>query len=167
MVNRRTARECVVKALYAHTMGGGNRDHVISTVIRPVLRGNGSITEFAERLFKASFDTAARADELIRAHTNNWEMMRMALVDRHILRMAICEFFHFHDIPPKVTINEAIDIAKRYSTARSGNFINGVLDAVVYDLHQKDQLNKSGRGLWGMDELVARLAAKEQAADNS
>ena len=87
----------------------------------------------------------------------------MAILDRLILRMAICELCRFEDIPPKVSINEAIDIAKRYSTERSGHFVNGMLDAIVYELEQSGELRKSGRGLRGMKDLRARLALRSRA----
>ncbi len=160
VVNRRLARESVLQALYAHTMGGGNRGHVVATIIRPRLKEDGSILQFAERLFAASFETATRADMLIKAHADNWELVRMAILDRLVLRMAICEFLSFEHIPPKVTINEAIDIGKRFSTDGSGQFINGMLDAIVYELQQKGELRKSGRGLKGMEELIEKLARR-------
>jgi N utilization substance protein B len=84
---------------------------------------------------------------MIREKVNNWEMERIALIDRILLRIAIAELLYFPDIPPKVSINEAIEIAKEYSTAKSGKFINGVLDAILTDLKQSGKLNKSGRGL--------------------
>jgi N utilization substance protein B len=68
-------------------------------------------------------------------------------VDRLTLRMAITEFLHFEDIPPKVTINEAIEVAKSYSTEQSGTFLNGILDAVLKTLKTEGRLRKSGRGL--------------------
>ena len=71
--------------------------------------------------------------------------------------MAVCEFLSFEDIPPKVTINEAIDIAKRYSTDKSGKFINGILDATLLDLQKQGRLKKSGRGLIGMQSIQSRL----------
>lgn len=156
MVSRRKARECVLQGLYAHAMGGGGRDHVIEMVIRPLLSNGGDIRGFAERLFADSLDTATIADELIERHADNWALGRMALLDRLILRMAVCELVRFPDIPPKVTINEAIDIAKCFSTERSGHFINGVLDALVHQLLREGQIRKSGRGLVGMKSLKAR-----------
>jgi N utilization substance protein B len=68
-------------------------------------------------------------------------------LDKLILRLALCEFLHFPDIPPKVTIDEAIEIAKKYSTEKSGRFVNGILDAVLIDLRKEGRLHKKGRGL--------------------
>ena len=70
------------------------------------------------------------SDRLLRDVTRNWDLDRMAVVDRNVLRMAIFELLHCPDIPPKVTINEAIELGKKFSTANSGAFINGILDRV-------------------------------------
>ncbi|HET56271.1 MAG TPA: N utilization substance protein B, partial [Ignavibacteria bacterium] len=72
---------------------------------------------------------------------------RIALLDRLILRLALCELLFFEEIPPKVTINEAIDLAKKFSTEDSGRFVNGILDAVLRKLKQENRLAKHGRGL--------------------
>nr|WP_243663960.1 transcription antitermination factor NusB [Rhodothermus marinus] len=77
--------------------------------------------------------------------------------------MAICELLAFEDIPPKVSINEAIELAKKYSTEKSGQFVNGVLDAVVLDLQRQGRLKKSGRGLIGMETLLQRLAEQQSS----
>ena len=164
MVNRRIARECVLQALYAHTMGSGSQEHVVETIIRPRLRGDAMLLSFGEKLFRASFETAGRCDELVQAQADNWALVRMALLDRLILRIAVCEFLQFEDIPPKVTINEAIDIAKRFSTELSGKFVNGILDAIISVLQESGELVKTGRGLKGMDALMARLAEKGRTA---
>jgi len=74
-------------------------------------------------------------------------MNRIALVDRVLLRMGICEILFFQDIPPKVSINEAIEISKEYSTAGSAKFINGILDAILSEEKRSGNLNKKGRGL--------------------
>ena len=74
-------------------------------------------------------------------------MSRVALIDKLLLRMGLCEILYFPDIPPKVSINEIIEIAKIFSTAGSGKFINGILDAILSDLKSHDILQKEGRGL--------------------
>ena len=81
----------------------------------------------------------------------------MNFIDRNVLRLAVCELLFLEDIPPKVTINEAIDIAKRYSTEKSGEFINGILDAALLDLQKQGRLKKTGRGLIGMQSIQSRL----------
>ena len=75
--------------------------------------------------------------------------------------MAICEMLSFPDIPPKVSLNESIEIAKKFSTENSGKFINGILDAVLLVLYEEGKLRKSGRGLVGMDTLKERSVAPD------
>ena len=86
-------------------------------------------------------------DERIINRVTNWEMNRIALIDKILLRIGICEILHFPDIPPKVSINECIEIAKDFSTAGSAKFINGILDAILAEEKKTGKLNKSGRGL--------------------
>ncbi len=85
---------------------------------------------FAEPLIRGTLEHRAELDEVIMRHARNWELHRMAAVDRNILRLAIYEMLHRNDIPPVVSINEAVDIAKRFSTQDSGKFVNGILDKV-------------------------------------
>ncbi len=150
MNRRRDARERVLQALYAHELGGGDVDHVIKTLIRPKLKDYAVALDFAIRLLARTLDHGEEANRYIAEHAKNWAVGRIAVIDRILLRMAIVEFLHFEDIPPKVSINESIEIAKRFSTAQSGKFINGILDAVLEDLKKEDSLRKTGRGLVGM-----------------
>jgi N utilization substance protein B len=85
--------------------------------------------------------------ELIDRHSRNWDLERIALLDRILMRLAVAELIACKDIPVKVTINEVIELAKRYSTDKSGTFINGILDAVVLELQEKGLIAKTGRGL--------------------
>ncbi len=153
MSSRRNARVSVMQALYAFELGGGDADTIINTLIRSECGDDETTFRFAESLFLRTLDRRSDTEETIRRHTRNWELSRIALLDRLILRMAICEIAAFEDIPPKVSINEAIDIAKKYSTAKSGKFVNGILDAVVAEMADAGKLRKSGRGLVGMDQL--------------
>ncbi len=79
--------------------------------------------------------------------TQHWDFHRIALIDKILLRIAVCELLHFPDIPPKVSINEAIEIAKMFSTDNSGTFINGILDSILEEMQKNGSLKKSGRGL--------------------
>lgn len=134
-----------MQALYARELSGDDVGHVIQTLLQP--KFDGATLRFAERLFLRTLDAAQEADALIEAHARNWDINRLALLDRMLLRLAITEMLHFEDIPPKVSINEAIEVAKRYSTEQSGTFINGILDAVLGELRAEGRLRKSGRGL--------------------
>ncbi len=142
-----------MQALYAQEIGGGRIEQTIDRLIKPHFKEDRKILQFARSLFLRTLDRRADADEIISQHTNNWELSRIALLDRLVLHMAICEFLDFEDIPPKVTINESIEVAKAFSTDNSGQFINGVLDSALTDLHRNGRIKKSGRGLIGMQSI--------------
>jgi N utilization substance protein B len=89
---------------------------------------------FAEPLIRGAIEKREELDEQICKYAENWDLKRMAAVDRNILRLAIYEMLHRDDIPPIVSINEAVDIAKKFSTHDSGKFVNGILDRVKGDL---------------------------------
>ena len=154
---RRLVREKVLQILYAYTMNKESLDTLI----------NGMLTEVSEKIDRDFADNLvhrvlAHKDELdkkIKERVANWEMNRIALIDKILLRMGICEILYFPDIPPKVSINEAIEIAKIYSTAGSGKFINGILDAILSELKGSGKLTKSGRGL--IEESISKPPAKK------
>lgn len=134
-----------MQALYAHELSDDEVGHIITQLLKP--KFEGSALRFAERLFLTTLDYRDEADALIEAHARNWELGRIAAIDRMTLRMAITELLAFEEIPPKVSINEAIEVAKSYSTDQSGTFLNGILDAVLKTLREEGRLKKSGRGL--------------------
>ena len=86
--------------------------------------------QFAVRLIRGARREQEEIDRILRSVTRNWDLRRMAAVDRNILRMAIYELIHCPDIPPKVSINEAVNMAKKFSQEDSGKFVNGVLDKI-------------------------------------
>lgn len=98
---------------------------------------------FAEPLIRGTIDHLSEIDAKISQYAKNWDLARMAVVDRNILRLAIYEMLFREDIPPVVSINEAVDIAKRFSTDESGKFVNGILDKVKGDLMRPARLVKS------------------------
>jgi transcription antitermination protein NusB len=142
---RRIVREKVLQILYSYEL---NKDSI--QLIREELLAEineKADLEFANKLLD---NVIAHLDELdikIKSKVNNWELNRIALIDKILLRMGICEILYFPDIPPKVSINEIIEVAKTFSTAGSGKFINGILDAILSDLKKSGELNKKGRGL--------------------
>jgi N utilization substance protein B len=145
-LRRRIIREKVVQALYAHELTGDPAEHVIKHNVRG-LEDNANAHEFAKQLVIQTIKHSVDLDVIIAAKVTNWDFKRIAILDRLILRMAICELKYFQDIPPKVTMNEAIELAKLFSTEKSGQFVNGVLDAIYADLVVADTLGKAGRGL--------------------
>jgi transcription antitermination protein NusB len=143
---RRRVREKVLQALYAYELSGESPDHVIDCVIAD-LRKNAESFGFAKSFFLKVIESREELDRLIKKQVAHWEFNRLAVIDKLVLRMGICELLYFDDIPPKVTINEAIEIAREFSTDKSDKFVNGVLDAVLDDLKANGPLNKQGRGL--------------------
>ncbi len=147
MSRRREARVCVLQALYAYELGGGSRKFVIQEIISDHLSKDKKPRKFATKLFETILDKEGESSEIIAAHTKNWDFKRIAIIDGLLLKMAVTEFLFFEDIPPKVSINEAIEIAKIFSTDESGKFVNGILDAILNELKKDGLLQKTGRGL--------------------
>lgn len=147
MTQRREIREVVLQALYSEEVSGNSWKEVISEIIKPSLSKDKKGHKFAENLFLKTAKEKEELDSIIEDHIDNWKINRLATIDKLILRMAICEFLHFEEIPTKVTINEAIEIAKRFSTNKSGKFVNGILDAALGRLQKEDKIQKKGRGL--------------------
>jgi N utilization substance protein B len=99
-----------------------------------------AVRSFAEPLIRGTVEHIASLDAQIKKYARNWDLHRMAVVDRNVLRLAIYEMLYREDIPPIVSINEAVDIAKRFSTEDSGKFVNGILDKVKGDLMRPSRL---------------------------
>ena len=142
---RRIVREKVLQILYAYTMNKESLEALTDTVLADVIEKADK--DFANELVNKVLIYNDDLDKQIKQRVNNWELNRIALIDKLLLRMGICELMYFPDIPPKVSINEAIEIAKIYSTAGSGKFINGILDAILSELKESGNLKKTGRGL--------------------
>jgi N utilization substance protein B len=103
--------------------------------------------EFFENIFNFTIANDVSSKVLIADKTKNWDIERLAFTDKVIISMALAEMIHFPSIPVKVTINEYIDISKTYSTPKSKQFVNGLLDVLAKELTDKGQIRKSGRGL--------------------
>jgi len=103
--------------------------------------------EFGKDLIEKVLQKREYLNELIEEFAKNWELERIAVIDRILVQMAITELEEFPEIPPKVSINESIEIAKKYSTDKSRSFINGILDSIMKKLKSEGKINKSGRGL--------------------
>jgi N utilization substance protein B len=95
---------------------------------------DASLRVFAESLIQGVLEHRKELDLKLQKYVKNWDMTRMAVVDRNVLRMAVFELFYREDIPPVVILNEAIEIAKRFSTRESGKFVNGILDRIRQDI---------------------------------
>lgn len=142
---RRIVREKVLQILYAYEMNKESLQPLSAEILSDV--SEAADKKFAQSLVRKVIDNVADLDERIIQRVTNWEMNRIALIDKILLRMGICELLFFPDIPPKVSINESIEIAKDFSTSGSAKFINGILDAVLAEEKKSGKLNKTGRGL--------------------
>ena len=100
----------------------------------PPTSDEAAVRLFADPLIRGVLEHRDESDDIIKKHAKNWDLHRIAAVDRNILRLAIFEMLHRDDIPPVVSINEAVDIAKKFSTQDSGKFVNGILDKVKGEL---------------------------------
>ena len=142
---RRIVREKVLQILYACELNIESLQPLLIEILSDI--SDESDKTFANELIQKVLTNLNDLDARITQRVNNWEMNRIALIDKILLRMGICEILFFPDIPPKVSINESIEIAKDYSTAGSAKFINGILDAVLVQEKKDGRLKKSGRGL--------------------
>lgn len=126
---RRDAREAAVQYLYQRELQADETDALLEEFYR--LRGlSPSARRFCETLLKGWMSNRTAIDAAIREHARNYEFTRLSAVDRNVLRIACQELLFCEDIPPAVAINEAIEIAKKFSTGESGKFVNGVLDNI-------------------------------------
>ncbi|MEN0003336.1 MAG: transcription antitermination factor NusB [Bacteroidota bacterium] len=109
--------------------------------------GDETTKEFGEVLLSEVCQNDSKLLALIEPTLKNWDVERVAVIDMILLKMALCELLQFPTIPTKVTLNEFVDISKQYSTDKSKDFINGILDRLMKKLHKEGQINKKGRGL--------------------
>lgn len=130
MRKRTKARECALKILYAIDITKDSPEKCADDVWQKEEAVEPDIKAFAQKLVSGFLDNRDSIDELITKYTTNWQLKRMAVIDRNILRFATYELLFIDDVPPKVAINEAIDIAKKYGDKDSGKFVNGVLDKI-------------------------------------
>ena len=137
---RRIAREAVLQALYAYEITKEKRDKVLKDIINRQSYDN-DMKHFITSLFNFSIDNKEWCEEQIKTRLNNWEFDRVALLDRLLLILAISEIHFVDDVPPKVSISEAIEIAKQYSTEESSSFVNGVLDNIYKTMENKVEVN--------------------------
>jgi len=158
-IKRRTAREKVLQALYARELSGNPLETILQETMEPLAQDEKTHL-YALALARYADTEAEQIDKRVKPHLANWEYSRLAIIDKILIRMGICEFIYFEDIPPKVTINEMIEIARRYSTDQSDKFVNGILDAILTDLKKDGELHKSGRGL--VELSVAKKGKKKR-----
>ena len=129
MGNRRRARELAMQALFYMDMRQNTSQGMLDLYCQSFTPSKRALPFFLE-LVKGVMRTRSQIDSIIECFSNNWKIGRMSCVDRNVMRIAVYELLYCHDIPPKVTINEAIDVGKKFGTEESGSFINGILVSI-------------------------------------
>ena len=160
MGSRRKARECALQMLFAaDVMGAARKDEVrADQLVRHYWAELGEAElddparDFATRLALGALSRVPELDERIRSRAEHWRIERMAVVDRNVLRLAVFEFLH-EPTPRTVAINEALEIARRFSTYEATQFINGILDAIKRDLDQEQPQTQ----LAGEEESISEV----------
>ena len=137
MGSRRKARELALQMLFQSDLSGNDPTNVIST-FEDLQKAKPNIRDFAVRVYKGTLERRDEIDDMISDQAENWRVSRMAVVDRNIIRMSIYEFMHEVDTPKLVIIDEAIEIAKKFGTQKSSQFINGILDGILKRYNLQD-----------------------------
>ncbi|HEX7511209.1 MAG TPA: transcription antitermination factor NusB [Chitinivibrionales bacterium] len=132
--NRRKSRELALQALYACECGNDDAYQKVFAVIVEETFSSPIIADYAKQLVAKTLESKIEIDRLLSRHAANWDLKRMTVIDRNILRMAAAELLYFKDIPFKVVIDEAVEIATQYGTEDSGKFVNGVIDSIHKDM---------------------------------
>lgn len=156
MITRRQIRAKVMQAIYAQLSSDDGPEVVYKTLLQEAedqlreleaQKELGGDIQLLRDLYFESIKNSDRFDEYIIKKAANWELDRIARVDRVLMHMGICEMLNFEEIPIKVTINEYLELAKQFSTPKSSKFINGILDSLHNDFKRDGLIVKKGRGL--------------------
>ncbi|RKZ34689.1 transcription antitermination factor NusB [bacterium] len=140
---RHLARRAVLQAMYIHLANDENdTQKLFQYVIELDENIPAVVHNFIEELLESAIDRGKIADSVIDKVTENWELERISMIDRSILRIGIAEFLDFPNISPKVTIDEAVELAKEFGSADSPKFVNGVLDAALKEIRDMKLLAK-------------------------
>ena len=139
MGKRRSSRELALKFLYQFELNEGDLDEQIKLFLERNSPQEG-VENFMKELVVSLINKREEIDEIIQKYSDHWVLDRMTVIDRNILRIGTCELLFNFSTPPKVVINEAIDIAKKYGNEDSPEFINGILDKVYNEIGQKGPL---------------------------
>ena len=132
MGSRTKARECALQALYQLDTSAGDAREAVRGVLAHFEAADADTERFADELVRGVQSERAAIDELIQKSSTHWKLDRMARVDRNILRLGVYEILRRADVPVRVTLNEAIELGKKYGSEESSSFVNGVLDRVAH-----------------------------------
>ena len=131
---RRKARECALQMLFQYDLARQPVDELVQTYWGELAEAADEVRDFANDLVKGVISHIEEIDDRIRQRTEHWRIPRMAVVDRNLLRLAVYEFMYQPQTPKTVAINEALEIARRFSTHEATQFVNGILDAIKRDM---------------------------------
>jgi len=140
MRNRRKARELAMQALFYMDMSQNDSKEVVKLFCENFVASQRSLSFFLE-LINGVIKALSEIDSVIERFSSNWKISRMSIVDRNIMRLAVYEMLFCGDIPSKVSINEAVDIGKKFGTEGSGAFINGILDSIRIAVEEEEIIN--------------------------
>ena len=143
MGKRRSSRELALKFLYQSELNKGDIDDQMELFLKKSLLKD-EVSDFMQGLVLSVLKEMKEIDEIIQKYSDNWVLDRMTVIDRNILRIGVCELLFELSTPPKVVINEAVDIAKKYGNIDSHEFINGILDKIYKEIRQKGSLTFTG-----------------------
>ena len=134
MRKRTRSRELALQILYQVDLRKERRDEFIADFWENQIASDDtlddSVMEFSTTLVNGTLKNLVQIDEYITSYAENWQLSRMAVIDRNIMRMGAFELLYLEDMPPKVAINEAVELAKKYGDTESGKFVNGILDKI-------------------------------------
>jgi transcription antitermination factor NusB len=143
MGKRRRARELAIQVLFHMEYNPGDPGESFDRVCESFAPPK-EVRAYSREVVVGVWENKANLDRLIRRSSKNWRVERMSLVDRNILRIAIYEVVYRQDVPPKVSIDEAVELGKRYGTEESGAFINGILDHIYNELKVEEVDHREG-----------------------
>lgn len=130
MRKRTQSREYAVQILYQHEMNPQPIAEVTDSFWEQFPKADDEVKKFTHRLVNETLAHLQEIDAAISKAIDHWELTRVVILDKNIMRLAVCELLYFDDIPPKVALNEAVNLAKKFSQEESGKFVNGVLDKI-------------------------------------
>lgn len=144
-----------ISAMISNLLGKFRENSTPQSISIPPMFTNSDDEYFAKTLLRKAILNSEKNSALIDRHTTNWEVERIALMDRLVMQLAVTEIVEFPEVPVKVTLNEYIEIAKNYCTAKSSTFVNGILDNIVREMRADGTFTKTGRGLIGEPGMEA------------
>ncbi len=139
--NRHRSRILALQTLYACEVGVDAEWQIMLEHIADGSSLSGTVTKYARELLNALYSSTEKIDELIRKRAANWDIKRMAVIDRNILRLAVIELCDFKEVPVKVVIDEAVELAKSFGAEDSGKFVNGIIDSIHKNMNENTSVS--------------------------